>query len=84
MRGPARRETYLDRGIKVTALCGPCHRWLTLHPDWAVRHGHQVAHEGTDRDEALERAWHVRAGTLGLCDRTCPLDHILQGPPPHL
>lgn len=40
-RGSGREDCWLDWD-KVTSLCSACHRFITLNPQWAKAHGHQV------------------------------------------
>jgi hypothetical protein len=59
-------------------LCHNCHAWITVHPDWARHHGHQL--EGSTRDLPtyslhVAAAGRARAVTVARCDVDCAKDH---------
>lgn len=70
---------YLER-TNCETLCRNCHAWITVHPDWAERHGHQIKGAGrevrgmVDADlVVLARA--IRARSSYRCDVDCDVDH---------
>lgn len=74
-RGPARQDCWLD-WTKVSALCAACHNWLTAHPDWAYRHGHQIPHEQIVPDAYWDVAFALRAYFVSHpCTADCRVDH---------
>jgi hypothetical protein len=80
VRGPGREDCWLDWD-RVSALCGPCHRWITDHGPWAIRHGHQVPHEDAGREAALATAMLLRAMLLRAdCPPDCATDHREENP----
>lgn len=79
-RGPARQDCWLDWN-RVAALCSPCHAWLTNHPDWAYRHGHQLPHEAELSDDDWEQAYKLRQRFVFTpCSPNCQIDHRVAGP----
>lgn len=78
-RGPLREDCWLDYN-RVTSLCSfGCHAWITHHPDWAVRHGHQLLHEQvvTSQDWLVAEILRVRFRE-DPCTRDCTVDHRLE------
>jgi hypothetical protein len=74
-RGSGREDCWLDYD-KVTSLCSPCHRYITLYPDWAKAHGHQLIvgdrpQEEWDNARALREHFWTRP-----CTRECEIDHM--------
>lgn len=64
----------------TTALCHNCHAYITTHPDWAERHGHQIEGKVRDRGEAVHGlarrlALRIRRETISRCGVNCTIDH---------
>lgn len=74
-RGGQRATEYLIKEHTET-LCHNCHRWITVHPNWAKGHGHQVDAEAGE--EAFDIALAVRTLTVGKCDVDCTIDHRIE------
>jgi hypothetical protein len=68
------REGYLEP-TNTEALCHGCHHFITEHPDWARRHGHQLNADARDKPGLIAQARRVRVKTRG-CGRYCTLDHM--------
>lgn len=72
-------DGYLIKS-NTEALCHNCHAFITTHPDWAGRHGHQIEGKVRDRGPAVHGvirrlAQRCRRHTIGRCDVHCPMDH---------
>lgn len=70
-RGGQRATEYLIRE-HTESLCHNCHQWITVHPDWARRHGHQVTGEADEAE--FEAARRIRIRCVGH-DVDCTEDH---------
>ena len=74
-RGPGREDCWLNYD-KVTSLCHSCHAFITLNPDWALHHGHQVQHEGIVTEHTWTMARSLRQVQMQLpCGAHCAEDH---------
>ena len=66
----ARRGSITDPANR-TWMCRTDHRFITEHPDWALRHGWVLSSWSTPED--AEIAWRLR--TTLRCPVSCGVDH---------
>lgn len=70
-------EGFLVR-FNTEALCHNCHAYITTHPEWAKRHGHQMDGATRDLDDfalLVADARRTRLDTHARCGPACKLDH---------